>query len=90
MTQATATMDIRQAHAYLAGLRAGDAVTVRQDGSERTYTVQQEIRRMDGGGFGSWDHAAVTVGYGPGRYNFEITAARIAGGYVTVVTDVAL
>jgi hypothetical protein len=36
------------------------------------------------------DHAPAAACACPGRYNFEIMAARIADGYVTVVTDVAL
>lgn len=74
-------MSVRQkAHTFLAKLRTGDPVTVIKDGRKIELTVQRELRRMDGGGFGSWDHSAVTVGYGPGRYNFEITPASLEDG----------
>ena len=74
-------MDIRTAHTMLRSLETGQEVTLIRDGRESVVTVQRTIRRMDGGGFGSWDHSAVTVGYGPGRWNMEVTAAGIAGGY---------
>lgn len=77
-------MDIRTAHAMLQSLEAGQEVTLIRDGRELAVTVQRSIRKMDGGGFGSWDHSAVTVGYGPGRWNTEVTAAGIAGGYYSV------
>lgn len=77
-------MDIRQAYSMLAGLRVGDEVTITRDGRDSMVTVQRPIRAMDGGGFGSWDHSAVTVGYGPGRWNTEVTAAGIAGGFYAV------
>lgn len=70
----------RKAYEFLASLRQGDRVTISQDGRESVVTVQRELRRMDGGGFGSWDHSAVTVGYGPGRFNLEVTPAGIEFG----------
>lgn len=77
-------MDIRTAYNMLQSLEAGQEVTLIRDGRESAVTVQRPIRRMDGGGFGSWDHSAVTVGYGPGRWNTEVTAAGIAGGFYSV------
>lgn len=80
----SAHTDRKAAHSFLASLRVGDAVTLTRDGRENTVTVQREIRAMDGGGFGSWDHSAVTVGYGPGRWNVEVTAAGIDGGFYSL------
>ena len=77
-------MNIRDAYAMLSGLTVGQPVTLTRDGRDLAVTVQRTIRRMDGGGFGSWDHSAVTVGFGPGRFNTEVTAAGIAGGFYTV------
>jgi hypothetical protein len=76
----TETMTRHQAHTFLASLRVGDPVTITQDGREIAVTVQRELRRTDGGGFGSWDHAAVTVGFGPGRWNVEVTAVALEQG----------
>ena len=73
-------MTRKDAHTLLASLRTGDTVTLTRDGRESQVTVQRELRRMDGGGFGSWDHSAVTVGYGPGRFNMEVTPAGIEAG----------
>lgn len=70
----------KDAHRLLASLRVGDTVKLTRDGRESVVTVQRAIRGMDGGGFGSWDHSAVTVGYGPGRFNMEVTAAGIEAG----------
>jgi hypothetical protein len=83
------TLTKHEAHRLLAGLRVGDPVLLHRDGKALELTVQQELHKTDGGGFGSWDHAAVSVGYGPGRYNTEISAATIAVGYaqLTLPTD---
>ncbi|WP_375000169.1 hypothetical protein [Aeromicrobium sp. CTD01-1L150] len=69
--------------ARLAEYQAGDSIDVVRDGRTCTYTVQRTLTRADGG-FGSSDHARLTVGFGPGRYNFEITAAQIKAGFVDV------
>lgn len=67
----------------LASLKEGDPVQiVTADGRVSDVTVTREFRRMDGGGFGSLDHGAVTVGYGRGRWNTEVTASRISVGVV--------
>ena len=81
---AVAGSDRKLAHRFLSSLRVGDVVTLVRDGRESRVTVQREIRAMDGGGFGSWDHSAVTVGYGPGRWNTEVTAAGISDGFYGV------
>lgn len=77
-------MTRHEAHTFLASLTPGDAVVITRDGRENAVTVQRPIRRMDGGGFGSWDHSAVTVGYGPGRWNTEVTPAGIEAGHYTL------
>jgi hypothetical protein len=66
----------------LAKLRAGDPVRIWQDGRAIEVTVTREFRRSDGGGFGSLDHSTISVGFGPGRWNTEVSGARIADGYV--------
>lgn len=65
-------------------LSAGDQVRLLTDGRWLDLTVTREWRRMDGGGFGSADHGAVTVGYGPGRWNREVTADQIVKGFVRI------
>lgn len=67
-------------HTFLASLEVGEVVVISMDGRESEVTVQRSIRPMDGGGFGSWDHSAVTVGYGAGRWNVEVTAAGVEAG----------
>jgi hypothetical protein len=75
--------DKHAAHRLLASLRVGDVVTVTEDSRDSEMTVQRELSRP--GGVGSWDgDAVVKVGYGPGRYNREISAGTIAGGYVAL------
>lgn len=69
-----------RAHAFLASLREGERVTLTRDGRTVELKVMRELRRMDGSGFGSWDHSAVTVGYGVGHFATEITAAGLADG----------
>lgn len=68
----------------LGSLRVGDAVTLTVDGKSHAVTVQRELRRPDGGSFGSPDYAVVTVGYGPGRWNTEVNAAGLAAGRYTL------
>lgn len=83
----------------LSSLQVGDPVEV-WDGTrtmkgERVtcvLTVQRSLQgsdyRLDTNGFpvpcGSWEHANVQVGYGPGRWNTELTAAGIvySGGSI--------
>lgn len=68
----------------LGTLKRGDRVRLDSGGQVHDdLTVQQELHRTDGG-FGSLDHAVVTVGYGPGRWNTEVSAAHIRAGYATL------
>lgn len=60
----------------LASLKPGTPVLLTEDGKEHEVTVQRFTRD------GSIDHASLTVGYGPGRWNREVSAARILAGYV--------
>lgn len=62
--------------ARLASLKPGTPVLLIEDGKEHEVAVQRFARD------GSMDHAALTVGYGPGRWNREVSAARILAGYV--------
>lgn len=59
----------------LAELAPGTPVTLVRDGRRHDVTVQRWSRD------GSPDHARLTVGYGPGRWNLEVTAAGILAGY---------
>lgn len=60
----------------LASLKPGTSVLLTEDGKEHEVTVQRFTRD------GSIDHASLTVGYGPGRWNREVSAARILAGQV--------
>lgn len=60
----------------LAALTPGTTVLLIEDGREIEVQVQRFTRD------GSMDHASLTVGYGPGRWNREVSAARILAGYV--------
>ena len=72
--------DRKSAHSFLASLKEGDRVTLTRDGRRVELKVMREIRRTDGRGFGSWDHSAVTVGYGVGHFATEVTAAGLTDG----------
>ncbi len=71
----------------LQSLEPGDPVTV--SGSHKAMLHEVHVttpwHRRDGGGFGSAEHAAVVVGFGPGRWNVDVSAARIVEGYVTLI-----
>lgn len=75
---------IAELTSFLGSLRVGDPVTLTRDGRTHEVTVQRTLTRGDGGGFGSLDHAKVTVGYGPGRWNTEVSAAGIRDGFYVV------
>lgn len=77
-------------HSFLASLKVGDQVVLTRDTRPRVLTVQRELRRTDGRDLGSWDHAAVTVGYGPGRFNTEVTAAGLDAGHYQLERAVAM
>lgn len=66
----------------LAELAVGTPVRIKQDGRWIEAQVTRAFRRGDGLGFGSLDHGSVSVGFGPGRWNTEVSGARIADGYV--------
>lgn len=69
--------------ARLAQLKHGDPVVLDKDGKRLALTVTDEYRRAEAG-FGSVDHGKITVGYGPGRWNTEITAAAISHGFAAL------
>lgn len=60
----------------LASLTPGTTVLLIEDGREIEAQVQRFTRD------GSMDHASLTVGYGPGRWNREVSAARILAGFI--------
>lgn len=72
-------VEIIQARDFLAGLRPGDPVRLLWDGKQHDLTVQRPLRTADPGGFGSLESQRVTIGYGPGRWNTEVTVERLAG-----------
>jgi hypothetical protein len=77
-------MNVHEASRFLGSLRKGDPVNVTVDGREHAVTVQREHHGEDAG-CGSWDHGwKTTVGFGPGRWNVELSAAAIAAGRFTV------
>jgi hypothetical protein len=65
----------------IASLNMGDPVRITVDGRAHDVTVQ---RREGLDVYKHPDGRTVTVGYGPGRWNTEVSAERIAAGYVTV------
>ena len=75
---------IAEASALLGSLHVGDPVVYSDGGSDIAVTVPRGLRAGDGGGFGHPHSATVSVGYGPGRWNVEVSAQRIADGYVTL------
>lgn len=81
-------MDIYEASRLLGSLRLGETVVLRVDGRDNVVTVQAEHRGEDAG-CGSWDYGTKTkLGYGPGRWNMEVSAATLASGRVTVTRPV--
>lgn len=86
MTRTAATHSLAEAHSFLASLAVGDAVTLTQDGRAVDLTVQRALTRADGGGFGHPHSATITIGYGPGRYNRELSAVTLADGFATLRT----
>ena len=74
---------LAQARLIIDSLNPGDPVRITLDGRTHDVTVQ---RREGLGVYRHPDSRAVTVGYGPGRWNTEISADRIAAGYVSVET----
>lgn len=60
----------------LAALKPGTTILLTEDGREMEVQVQRFTRD------GSIDHAKLTVGYGPGRWNREVSAVGILEGYV--------
>lgn len=72
---------LAQARLIIASLNPGDSVRITLDGRAHDVTVQ---RREGLDVYRHPDSRAVTVGYGPGRWNTEISADRIAAGYVGV------
>lgn len=73
-----------EAHSFLASLGVGDTVHVVAGSKSQKVTVQRALRRTDGPGFGPFDHAAVTVGFGSGRWNVEVTPAALVDGRVLI------
>jgi len=76
-----ATPNFTEARSFLSSLREGQPVTITIDGRAQDVTVQHGLRSGDPGGFGHPDSAKVTVGYGPGRWNVEVSAASLAAGH---------
>lgn len=67
----------------LAKLQVGDAVIVTRDGRTSGMHV---VRIAEPGSMGRsvLDGPRVTIGYGPGRYNFEVDGATLRAGHVTI------
>ena len=63
--------------AFLRGLHNGDKVIRIECGRVSELTVQHAWHSPDPGGFGSQEAHRVKIGYGPGRYNTEVTASSL-------------
>ena len=74
----------KSAHTMLAALTVGQPVRLTVDGRTHDMTVMQTIMRGDGGGFGSWDHATVKIGFGWGRYAVDVSAVALETGRYTL------
>jgi hypothetical protein len=70
--------EVIEARNFLADLRPGDPVRIKVDDDYAHVTVQRPLRSADPGGFGSTESSRVTVGYGPGRWNREVTVEALA------------
>lgn len=71
------TTHVPRVGSRLAALKPGTRVLLTEK-SGREHEVEVQRFNRDG----SPDHAALTVGYGPGRWNREVSAARILAGHV--------
>ena len=67
-----------EAREVIASLKVGDLVTITVDGRDILAVVQ---RREGHEVYRHPDGRSVTVGYGPGRWNTEVSASSIADGY---------
>lgn len=65
-------------------LQVGDPVVVVADGRSHRVTVQ---RAVDPGEFAAPESRTVTVGFGPGRWNREVSNAAQRAGYVQLYRD---
>lgn len=66
--------------AELATLEEGDAVLVTKDG--KTHALH--VMRTAAPGPDTGSERRVTVGFGPGRWAFEVTIGAINAGFVTI------
>lgn len=71
---------LAEARTIMAALTPGTSVLLTVDGRDHACIVQ----RQDGNEPGHADSKNATLGYGPGRWNMEVNAAGIAGGYYRV------
>lgn len=76
------TAALRERVEFLSSLRVGDEVILRRDGGDLRVTVQRAMRGADPDGSGalvcgSLEHSPVTIGFGVGRWNREVTAADL-------------
>lgn len=81
-TQTPRSISESEALSLLSSMRVGEVVWVELDGRSQEVTVQSELHHPDG--FGHVYSQQVKVGYGPGRWNREITPAAMAAGYVSL------
>lgn len=79
-------MTLAEARALAATLTPGTPVTLTMDGRAIDCTVQRRSSG-DGSGHGHPDSARITVGYGPGRWNMEVTPAGLAAGSYAVAVN---
>lgn len=71
---------LAEARTIMATLHPGTSVILTLDGRDHACIVQ----RHDGTELGHSDSKNATLGYGPGRWNMEVNASGLAGGYYSV------
>ena len=71
---------LAEARTIMAALTPGTSVVLTVDGRDHACIVQ----RHNGTEPGHSDSKNATLGYGPGRWNMEVNAAGLAGGYYRV------
>lgn len=71
---------IHQIASRLREYEPGDPIAIFSDGKWQEFEVQRGHTEP----LGSVDSVAITVGFGPGRYNREVSAAAIRDGFVDI------
>jgi hypothetical protein len=84
---------LRDHQVFLRTLRQGDTVRLTMDSKTLAVKVIREWHSADADGYGPAEECRVTVGYGPGRWNTDVSAHNLmpredhGSGYVLVKGD---